>query len=140
MVTRTNILYSVSAVRRLLGLGDRVSIQIREFGWVIWVWVKGLRPTFISKKLFKKHFVDRRKAEARSLLVTRNVFNVNSYTVRNENKDTVYNVSLTTNAAACECEDYRNQNQFFGRGMCKHGYAVLGQLGHNSLKDFSTNN
>jgi hypothetical protein len=37
MVTATNILYSVSAVKRLLGLGDRITVKIQEFGFVIWV-------------------------------------------------------------------------------------------------------
>jgi len=39
MVTAFNILYSAAAVRRLLGLGAWVEVQIREFAWVIWVWV-----------------------------------------------------------------------------------------------------
>jgi len=136
MVTRTNILYSIAAVRRILGLADRVMVQIREFGWVIWVWVKGRRPTFISKKLFKQHFVDRRKAEAKGLTVTQNVFNKNEFTVRNEAKKSAYQVTAGNGVISCECEDFNNQINFFGRAACKHVYAVLGILGHSSLKDF----
>ncbi|AFY74768.1 hypothetical protein Syn7502_02831 [Synechococcus sp. PCC 7502] len=136
MVTKFSILYSVSAVRRLLGLGDRIAVKIQEFGWVIWVWVSGKRPTFISKKAFKQHFVDKRRAAARGLVVTRNAYQSCSYSVRNESKDSVYKVVLGVNAIACECDDYRNQTEFFGHGVCKHGYAVLAQIGYSSLKDY----
>lgn len=139
MVTATNILYSVSAVRRLLGLGDRIAVKIQEFGWVVWVWVVGKRPTFISKKLFKQQFVDRRKAQAKGLVVTRNTYESCSYSVRNEAKDSVYKVVLGVDEIACECEDYKNQREFFGRGCCKHGYAVLAQIGYSSLRDYLKN-
>jgi len=139
MVTATSILYSVSAVRRLLGLGDRIMVKIREFGWVVWVWIQGKRPTFISKKAFKQHFVDRRKAEAKGLVITQNIFESCSYAVRNEVRNSVYKVNLRDDAIACECDDYKNQVAFFGRGCCKHGYAVLNQIGFNSLKDYLNN-
>jgi len=139
MVDSFNILYSVSAVKRLLGLGDRIAVKIQEFSFVIWVWVKGQRPTFISKKAFKQHFVDRRKTQARGLVVTRNAYQSCSYSVRNEAKNSIYKVVLGATAIACECEDYRNQTEFFGRGVCKHGYAVLAQIGYSSLKDYLQN-
>jgi hypothetical protein len=139
MVTSSNILYSVSAVKRLLGLGDRSLVKIQEFAKVVWVWVQGKRPTFISKKAFKQHFVDRRKAQAKGLTVTRNGFNSSAYSVRNEAKNTSYKVVLGNSKIACECEDYRNQTEFFGLGVCKHGYAVLAQLGYSSLKDYINN-
>lgn len=139
MVTKFSILYSVSAVKRLLGLGDRIAVKIQEFAWVIWVWVKGCRPTFISKSKFKKHFVDKRRAGARGLVVTRNMSESCSYSVRNEAKDSVYKVILGASAIACGCEDYGNQTEFFGRGCCKHGYAVLAQIGYSSLKDYLDN-
>jgi hypothetical protein len=136
MVTRSNILYSVSAVKRLLGLGDRVFVKIQEFANVVWVWVKGKRPTFISKKAFKQHFVDRRKAQANGLVVTQNVNCNATFTVKNETKGNSYQTAIYETAIACECEDYQNQKEFFGRGVCKHGYAVLAHLGFSSLKDY----
>lgn len=38
----------------------------------------------------------------------------------------------------CECKDYQISSQIFNSQLvcCKHGYAVLNQLGHNSLKDY----
>jgi hypothetical protein len=136
MVTRSNILYSVSAVKRLLGLGDRIFVKIQEFANVVWVWVKGKRPTFISKKAFKQHFVDRRKAQAKGLVVTQNAYCDATFTVKNETKGNSYQTAIYETAIACECEDYQNQKEFFGRGVCKHGYAVLAHLGFSSLKDY----
>ena len=53
MVTAFNILYSAAAVRRLLGLRSSAQVELKEFARVIWVWVKGQRPTFISKAVFQ---------------------------------------------------------------------------------------
>jgi predicted nucleic acid-binding Zn finger protein len=138
MVTRKNILYSIAAVKRMLGLSDHAVIVIREFGWVIWVWVKGLRPTFISKKAFKKHFVDRRKQEGKGLSVSE-ACDKSKFTVSNPVKNSSYEVSVSENAIACECEDFSNQINFFGQGACKHIYSVLHQLGFGSLKDYLNN-
>lgn len=134
MVTYTNILFSVSAVRRMLGLDSKATIQIREFFKVIWVWIKGKRPTFISKTAFKQHFVDRRKADAQDVRVR--AIEDGSYTAFSIMSGRQYSLKATEKAIACTCEDYYNQIQFFGRGVCKHGYAVLNFLGFNSLKDY----
>jgi hypothetical protein len=36
----------------------------------------------------------------------------------------------------CTCDDFNNQLEFFGRGCCKHGYAVLNSLGCQSLEHY----
>jgi hypothetical protein len=38
----------------------------------------------------------------------------------------------------CTCDDFNNQLEFWGRGCCKHGYAVLAHLGFGSLRDYMT--
>ena len=136
MVTQFNLLYSVSAVRRILGLSALVPVEIHEFASVIWVWVKGRRPTFISKAAFKVHFIEHRKAQARALLVTRHLYDQNFFNVRNEAKNSVYTVEAQAKTLLCQCEDYRNQIQFLGQACCKHGYAVLNYLGFSSLRDY----
>lgn len=136
MVTHFNLVYSASAVRRLLGLSTIVPVEIREFAQVIWVWVKGHRPTFISKAAFKAHFIERRKAQARALLVTRHLYDQNFFSVRNEAKNSVYTVAAQPKTLVCQCEDYKNQVQFLGQGCCKHGYAVLSHLGFSNLRDY----
>lgn len=136
MVTAFNILYSTAAVRRLLGLQSSAQVQIREFFKVVWVWVKGKRPTFISKAVFKAHFADWRKAQSKGLKVTERLTMANHYTVRNLQKGTAYVVEKRPDGVFCTCDDLNNQLEFFGRGCCKHGYAVLAHLGFSSLKDY----
>jgi hypothetical protein len=133
MVTRENLVFSISAARRLLGVAQGVSIQIREFFKVVWVWVKGKRPTFVSKRAFKQHFVDRRRAAARALTATQWIDQPKYFTVRNESKNSIYQLEAFPDRIECDCEDYRNQIEFLGRGCCKHGYAVLNTLGFRSL-------
>ena len=136
MVTAFNLLFSAAAVRRLLGLKSSAQVEIREFFKVIWVWVKGNRPTFISKRVFLNHFVDFRKASSKGMKVTERLDMANHYTVRNLRKDTFYVVEVRREGVFCTCDDLNNQLEFFGRGCCKHGYAVLAQLGFSSLRDY----
>jgi E3 ubiquitin-protein ligase DOA10 len=134
MVTSTNILFSVAAVKRLLGLASDIQVQIREFFKVIWVWIKGKRPTFISKAKFTQHFVDRRKAQSKDIQAIQN--SESKFTAFNPESGSRYSVDVSRSMIACSCEDYRNQITFLGRGCCKHGYAVLEFLGFSSLKDY----
>lgn len=134
MVTSFNLVYSISAVRRLLNLPIEAQVKIQQFAKVIWVWVNGKRPTFISKKLFNQHFVDRRKAEAKSLRVWQ--IEPDFFSVVNPANSNSHYITLTPSGPACDCEDYKNQMQFLGRGCCKHGYATLSYLGFNSLAEF----
>jgi predicted nucleic acid-binding Zn finger protein len=136
MVTAFNILYSAASVRRLLGLRSSVKVELKEFALVIWVWVKGKRPTFISKRLFKQHFAEWRKAQSKGLKITERLDISNHYTVRNLSKDTAYVVEKRPDGVFCTCEDLNNQLEFFGRGCCKHGYAVLNHLGFGSLSEY----
>jgi hypothetical protein len=138
MVTAFNILYSAAAVRRLLGLRSSAQVELKEFARVVWVWVKGQRPTFISKAVFKQHFAEWRKSQSRNLKVTERLDRPNAYTVRNEYRDTTYIVETLADGVFCHCEDFNNQIQFLGRGCCKHGYAVLRHLGFGSLRDYLT--
>jgi hypothetical protein len=136
MVTAQNILYSVSAVRRILGIAHNAAIQIQPFAHVIWVWVKGQRPTFISKKVFKQHFVERRKSQALVLQVTQCLDAAYQFTVRNAAKDSIYIVEALPTQLRCECEDFKKQQQFFGKAACKHVFATLNYLGFNTLVDY----
>jgi hypothetical protein len=136
MVSAFNILYSASAVRRMLGIAQSVSIRIQQFAFVIWVHVKGQRPTFISKMPFRVHFAEWRKAQGLGLVATQWVDQATRFTVRNESKGSAYVVDASPSSLNCTCEDYKNQIQFLGRGCCKHGYAVLNKLGFNSLAKY----
>jgi hypothetical protein len=139
MVTNNNLIYSVSAVRRIFKVARDVHIKVKQFFKVIWVWIKGQRPTFISKRVFLQHFVDWRRLQGKCLKVTKRMDEPNAFTVRNPARDSAYIVRCYRTALACECEDYKNQSEFLpvnsGR-CCKHGYAVLSSLGFDSLKSY----
>lgn len=136
MATRSTILYSAAAVRRMLGLSPSTPVQLREFFNVIWVWVKGQRPTFISKAAMKSHFVQHRKAEAQGLQVTDWLRDPGQFSVTNPASGSRHLVTGQSNRLECDCEDYYWQTQHFGRGCCKHGYAVLNYLGFDSLRQY----
>jgi hypothetical protein len=143
MVTAFNLIYSAAAVRRILGLAFPV-VRIEKWWKVVLVVFKGCRPRFMSRAAFLKHFVEWRKAQARVLRVTQRLdagiglrpAEGVQFTVRNENKNSVYIVQAMPSGLLCECEDYKNQLQFLGKGCCKHGYAVLAHLGFESLQNY----
>jgi hypothetical protein len=134
--SKTQMLFSTSAVRRLLGVASGLKVRIQEWFKVVWVCVEGKRPTLISKKTFLLHFVEWRKAQSRSLQVTKNIVRADLFTVRNETKGSTYKVQCFTGGVMCDCEDFKNQSAFLGRACCKHCYAVLGHLGFSSLSAY----
>jgi hypothetical protein len=136
MATRSTILYSAAAVRRMLGLSPSTPIQLREFFKVVWVWVKGQRPTFISKAEMKSHFVEHRKAQAQELEVTDWLRDPPRFTITNPETESRHLVSCLPNRVVCDCEDYHWQVHYFSRGCCKHGYAALAYLGYDSLGEY----
>ena len=136
MITAQNLLYSKSAIARMEGIEPQDVLRLEVWANCIFVIIRGRRPRFYSKTAFKIHFVEWRRAAARALSATRNVFNPLIWYVRNETKGTAYRVQTFRGGAICECEDFKNQSQFFGRACCKHMYSVLFQLGHGSLSEY----
>lgn len=128
----SNLVYSIAAIRRLLQLPQAARIRIQPWFKVIWVWVEGHRPTLISKFALKCHFVEWRKFQARSLFVQPH--HSSFYLVSNEAQNSQYRVHLFTGGLTCQCEDFKTQSQHIGRACCKHSYAVLNHLGHDSLQ------
>jgi hypothetical protein len=136
MITATNLLYSKSALARILGIDAKLIARFEVWHSVIFAVIKGRRPCFFSKKIFKIHFVEWRQKQSKALTAVENAFNPNIYRVRNEGKGTVYTVNFFNGGATCECEDWQNQSQFFGMACCKHIYCVLNQLGFTSFRDY----
>lgn len=135
MVTSLSLVYSAAAVRRMIG--DRFPVVRVEKWWKVCLVVfRGCRPRFMSRQAFLKHFVEWRKAQARALRVTRHLGSPHCFSVRNESKGSVYEVQTFIGGLSCSCEDFQNQIQFFGRACCKHGYAVLGHLGFETLSGY----
>lgn len=132
MVTRDNLIYSIAAAQRILGIKTGI-YQVQEWAWV--VWVRGVNfCRFYSKKVFCKHFVDRRKEQAKAIEVVQNPSNENEF--KAISKSNTYRLETQADRVTCTCEDYRNQRNILGGGICKHGYAVLFQIGFTSLKDY----
>ena len=132
MVTRNNLIYSIAAAQRILGIKSGI-YQVQEWAWVIWV--RGVNfCRFYSKKVFRKHFVDRRKDEAKSIDIVPNPQDENQF--KAISKTRIYSLEAQADRISCTCEDYRNQRHILGGGICKHGYAVLFQIGYESLADY----
>ena len=52
-----------------------------------------------------------------------------------------YRVTVLEKSIPCSCKDYEQQFRFLKeRAVCKHGYAVLRQLGHDSLEEMIAGN
>ncbi len=124
-----------NAARTLRQLIGRIQ-WVQEFWKVINVCVKGCRPVFVSKKLFKQAFVTFRKESASTVKVKR--LGVDSVHFQALGRDEIYDLTLTATGITCTCVDYQNQVQFLqgSKHCCKHGYAVLNRLGFNSLSEY----
>jgi hypothetical protein len=136
ITSASQLLYSASAVRRMFRIASGVAVVVKEWAFVVWIWVKGQRPRFISKKAFKAHFVAFRRQQSQGLQVTKQLLESQRYTVRNLVKESVYEVYLYPDRISCSCDDFSNQVAFLGRGCCKHGYAVLSHCGFGSLAEY----
>lgn len=137
MQRQFNLVYTVSAAARILGIVYGQSrITVQEWATVAWVWVKGQRPRFMSKAQFKAEFVAFRRKAAQALKVTRHLLDAHKFGVRNEAKGSLYEVEVTPTAIACQCQDYQQQLEAFGRGVCKHGFAVMNYLGYPTLAEY----
>jgi hypothetical protein len=132
-MTAEQLLYSKSAAARLLGVNPEEILDLQVWGTGIWVNIEGQRPRILSKRAFKQYFVAWRKAAARSLQVTAQIFNPHTYTVRNETKASYYQVQLLPGQVNCTCGDFANQQQVFKYACCKHLYATLQFCGYGSL-------
>ncbi|AFY60077.1 SWIM zinc finger family protein [Synechococcus sp. PCC 6312] len=132
--TATDLIYTAANAARILG--KRFSNLVIEI-WANVVYLHGSKISrFVSKTAFKQMFVEFRKAGAKALTVTANLFVPNTYKVRNETKGTAYDVLIIDRHITCGCEDYTAQYDAMGKGVCKHGYAVLNHLGYNCLADY----
>lgn len=132
-----SLIYTASAAVRILKLAIKAS-QVRVEQWFncVWVWVPGQLCRILSKAAFKAEFVAFRRANATALKVTRHLLTPNCFGVRNEDKGTLYTVTASQSAIACQCPDYQQQIEAFGKGACKHAYSVLNQLGYATLSDY----
>lgn len=137
MITSANqLVYSVSAARRIFAIPKGVRVRIVKFWRVVWMWVAGHRPRFVSLSLFKAHFAERRMRAAQALSAHQWADVPHWWTVRNPANNNSYPVVLAPAGPVCRCDDDRNQRHLLGKGICKHGYAVLQAMGYGSLSAY----
>jgi len=130
-----HLIYSASAIRRVLNLPSTARLQVQKWFRVIWVWVEGQRPTFLSKATLKRHFVEWRKAAAKALFVEH--FYDNIYYVSHPGEArSRRQVQVSHDGLKCQCEDFQAQVKEIGRGCCKHCYSILNYLGYDSLATY----
>ena len=132
MVTRNNLVYSIAAAQRILGIKTGL-YQVEEWAFVVWVRGKNFCK-FVSKKLFKKHFADRRRVEAQNIDLIIDDQDASHYTALGSSG--FHHLHTHDQGVNCTCEDFKNQVHILKRGICKHGYAVLNHLGFDSLSDY----
>ncbi|MEO1403474.1 MAG: SWIM zinc finger family protein [Cyanobacteria bacterium J06635_1] len=134
MLLKSHLVYSAAAVRRLLGLPHHWPVKVEPFADVVWVWIKGQRPTFWPKQAFKQHFCHWRQRQARKV----EVINIrpNYFAARTVGKTSIYRLDARPEGIFCTCEDFHRQLSNWNRGCCKHCYAVLTHLGFDSLGDY----
>jgi len=118
--------YSVKAAKRLFENAKGVQVRDRD---VLVTFEDGHTESH-PQAIFKKHFAEYRKQLGQQL---QNAWQ-NSETYWSVG---IYQVQVELDHLVGNCQDYKNQQAVgIKRATCKHAYAVLFQLGCNSLSEF----
>jgi predicted nucleic acid-binding Zn finger protein len=134
---KTNFLFNKSTAARALDIYLKQIKSVREWAFVLLVVGKHF-SRFVSKRLFCKAFVLARQERAEQIKILAQF---------SENGNTIFQVENLENnhrnrvidsgfEISCSCDDYKEQKTHFGKGACKHIYAVLGHYGFASLKQY----
>lgn len=134
------MLYTKAAALRILKIATKVeSVKVlKNCVQVTYKTAHGRCSTFLSKTVFKQNFVSDRKAAATALICSEVM--QGCWKVGNPQNGNVYDVWLSVRSVDCGCEDYRQQIDTIGKGICKHGYRVLTELGIDSLAEYIQSN
>lgn len=89
----------------------------------------------IPLKYYKEYFVESRKARINQVVIDFS----DGTTAINKDNGHVYKLIQESDGIYCQCQDYANQRKAFSKGCCKHGYALLNELGFNSLAEYVEN-
>lgn len=133
----SSIVFTKSAAARILGVSARQISKLEVFANTVIVFMKGQEAYSLEHREFQQSFADYRKEEGKAIALQRNVFKVGEEYLVKASTPTAshYMVRMENHAPICECGDYVRQKEIWGRGVCKHGYAVLSTLGYKSLRD-----
>jgi hypothetical protein len=149
MITSENLIYSKAALSRVLKINPKSIVKFEVWDKVVFVIIKGQRPTFVSKKVFKKEFSDFRNRNSKSVNIIPHSVSDKLFLAQSEGKAERHQVEIYQTydnliKSRCVCEDYKNQleNRFYLKKelgtsdrSCKHQIALETFLGGN-LRDY----
>ncbi|WP_027250441.1 hypothetical protein [Planktothrix agardhii] len=149
MISAENLVYSKAALSRALKINPKSIVRFEVWDKVIFVIVKGQRPTFVSKNLFKKEFVEFRQRNSKLVSIIPHAVSDKLFLAQSEGKAERHQVEIYQTydnliKSRCVCEDYKNQleNRFYLKKelgtsdrSCKHQIALETFLGGN-LRDY----
>jgi hypothetical protein len=151
MITQNNYIYSQAALARVLEISPKSIIRFEVWDKVIFVIIKGKRPTFISKNLLKKEFTNFREFNSKSINIIPHAVSDKLFLAQSRSEKAkkhsleIYETFDGLTKARCSCDDYKNQGEYrfylnseLGKDFdrkCKHILALESFLGGN-LKDY----
>ena len=132
------LLVTYSSTARIIGIDSN---QIFDFifgedGETIIVTLNNWETHRIDKSEYKKDFVKIRRNRGLHLSVTQDLDLPSLYAIKNNQNRHYHLVETYDEEIYCDCKDYENQIEGFGKGCCKHGYAVLKLMGLTTLRDY----
>ena len=150
MITSLNYIYSKSALARILNISASKITRFEVWANVVFVIIKGQRPKFYSKSIFKQEFLNFRQRNSKFISIIPHAIDDKKFQAYNEKKDHHYFLEIYESfdglvKSRCNCDDYLNQgeNRFYlskelGKNWirkCKHQIALEQFLG-GSLKNY----
>lgn len=149
MIDTNNFIYSKSALARALKINTSKIVRFEVWDKVIFCIIKGQRPTFISKKVFKQEFSEFRQVNSKLVSIIPHAVSDKLFLAQSEGKKEQHNLEIYETydkliKSRCNCEDYKNQLEMrfylkveLGTSdpKCKHQIALESFLGGN-LKDY----
>jgi hypothetical protein len=126
------LLYTKAAIARLLGVRESKIVRTMVWWSGFWILIKGQSPRLYKKSIFKQHFPDSRRQQSQGLSV--HFHGKGKYTVKGSRAHEVFE-SVASKEYICDCRDHQSIVAAFGKGACKHIYAVLGYQGFAKLSD-----
>lgn len=133
----SSLVFNRSAASRLLGCKPEAILKFEVWASVIFIHIKGQRPTFLSKKRFYSEFASFRKEGAKLCKVEAPLRGYpKQYEVISEGTDKKFHtVWMNGIYQSCDCRDFEEQKaQNFPQPCCKHQYAVLNHLNCSSIE------
>jgi hypothetical protein len=149
MISENNFIYSKAALSRALKISASKIVRFEVWDKVIFCIIKGQRPTFISKKVFKKEFSEFRQVNSKLVSIIPHAVSDKLFLAQSEGKSDQHQLEIYETydnliKSRCNCEDYKNQieHRFYLNGelgtsdpKCKHQIALEKFLG-GSLRNY----